>query len=277
MERPSFSVPLLDADGKSVNASGFYRVTTLIVPEHELSVTNEIPSTNIVGVLEVASTLTNTLAAVPWVALAEDPSHADGRPVTVSNYVHTSHLDHEDSVQVADKGHIYRKWDWDKPGKKWSGAITVTKNAVLAESPAEEHPISRDSAVWVTRKDPAAKPFFLIGQYSNAPVSLEIAGGSADAPVCTLVPNPTMAEVNVNTAYNWKGKSIEGDIIRIPNEKKAPLVLRWNGSEWGRYVNQGRVSVWKNDATIPAGTGAWYMRCADAFTVELPRERIEAQ
>ena len=277
MDRPSFSVPLLDADGKSVGASGFYRVTTLIVPEHKLSVTNEIPSTNIVGVLEVASTLTNTLTAVPWVALAEDPARADGRPVTVSNYVHTSHLQNEDSVQVADKGHIYRKWDWDKPGKKWSGAITVTKTAVLAESPAEEHPISRDSAVWVTRKDPAAKPFFLIGQYSNAPVSLEIAGGSADAPVCTLVPNPTMAAVNVNTAYNWKGKSIEGDIIRIPNEKKAPLVLRWNGSEWGRYVNSGRKSVWKNDATIPAGTGAWYMRCADAFTVELPRERIEAQ
>ena len=277
MERPSFSVPLLDADGKSVNASGFYRVTTLIVPEHELSVTNEIPSTNIVGVLEVASTLTNTLTAVPWVALAEDPARADGRPVTVSNYVHTSHLQNEDSVQVADKGHIYRKWDWDKHGKKWSGAITVTKNAVLAESPAEEHPISRDSAVWVTRKDPAAKPFFLIGQYSNAPVSLEIAGGSADAPVCTLVPNPTMAAVNVNTAYKWNGKPVVGDIIRIPNENKAPLVLRWNGSEWGRYVNSGRYSVWKNDATIPAGTGAWYMRCAESFSVELPRERIEAR
>jgi hypothetical protein len=276
MDRPSFSVPLLDADGKSVGASGFYRVTTLIVPEHELSITNEIPSTNIVGVLEVASTLTNTLAAVPWVALAEDPARADGRPVTVSNYVHTSHLDHEDSVQVADKGHIYRKWDWDKRGKKWSGAITVTKNAVLAESPAEEHPISRDSAVWVTRKDPAAKPFFLIGQYSNAPVSLEIAGGSADAPVCTLVPNPCLTATKVN-AYNWGDAPHEKDIIRIPNEKTAPLVLRWNGSEWGRYVNSGRKSVWKNDATIPAGTGAWYMRCAESFSVELPRERIEAQ
>ena len=279
MERPSFSVPLLDADGKSVGASGFYRVTTLIIPDGEKysSVTNEIPSTNIVGVLEVASTLTNTLAAVPWVSLAQDPAHDAPRPITVSNYVHTSHLDHDDAVQVADKGHIYRKWDWDKHGKKWTGAKTVTKNAVLEESPAEEHPISRDSAVWVTRKDPAAKPFFLIGQYSNAPVSLEIAGGSADATVCTLVPNPTMAAVNVNTAYNWNGKPIEGDIIRIPNEKKAPLVLRWNGSEWGRYVNQGRQSVWKNDATIPAGTGAWYMRCAGAFSVELPRERIEAQ
>ena len=277
MERHSFSVPLLDADGKSAHASGFYRVTTLIVPEHELSVTNEISSTNIVGVLEVASTLTNTLAAVPWVSLAQDPAHDAPRPITVSNYVHTSHLDHDDTVQVADKGHIYRKWDWDKHGKKWTGAKTVTKNAVLEESPADEHSISRDSAVWVTRKDPAAKPFFLIGQYSNAPVSLEIAGGSADAPVCTLVPNPTMAAVNVNTAYNWNGQPIVGDIIRIPNENKAPLVLRWNGSEWGRYVNSGRYSVWKNDATIPAGTGAWYMRCAGAFSVELPRERIEAQ
>lgn len=275
MERPSFSVPLLDADGKSVGASGFYRVTTLIIPDGEKysAVTNEIPSTNIVGVLEVASTLTNTLAAVPWVTLGEDPAVAEERPVTVSKYVHASHLDDDDAVQVADKGHVYRKWHWDKPGKKWSGAITVTKNAVLAESPAEEHSISRNSAVWVTRKNPAAKPFFLIGQYSNAPLSLTIEGGSPEAMVCTLVPNPSMQAVRVND-YDWKNMPLvgsKGDVIRIPNEKKVPLNLTWNGKTWGRWVKQ----QWKDDATVPAGTGFWYMRRGGAFEISLPVTEVE--
>ena len=89
-DRPSFSVPLLSDEGKSVDASGFYRVTTLIIPGGELAVTNEIPSTNIVGVLEVASTLTNTLTAVPWVSLAQDPANDAPLPITVSNYVMTT-------------------------------------------------------------------------------------------------------------------------------------------------------------------------------------------
>ena len=285
MDRPTFSVPLLGDDGKSVGASGFYRVTTLIVPDHKLSVTNEIPSTNIVGVLEVASTLTNTLAAVPWVALAEDPSHADGRPVTVSNYVHTSHLQNEDSVQVADKGHIYRKWDWDKHGKKWSGAITVTKNAVFAESPAEEHSISRDSAVWVTRKDPAAKPFFLIGQYSSAAVELTINSApqgedEVDA-VCTLVPNPSMEAVKINS-YNWGSNPHINDLIRIPNEQDSPVALHWNGREWGRIIPPEpgkRVGRYTNEDEVPAGRGFWYMRAKGGgeFKILLPRSDPSVQ
>ena len=275
MERPSFSVPLLDADGKSVGASGFYRVTTLIIPDGEKysSVTNEIPSTNIVGVLEVASTLTNTLAAVPWVALAQDPAHDAPRPITVSNYVHTSHLDHDDAVQVADKGHIYRKWHWDKPGGKWGSAITVTRSGVEPAIPAGEHRLQRNSAVWVERRDPAAKPFFLIGQYSNAPLSLTIEGGSPEAMVCTLVPNPSMQAVRVND-YDWKNMPLaggKGDVIRIPNEKKVPLNLTWNGKTWGRWVKQ----QWKDDATVPAGTGFWYMRRGGAFEISLPVTEVE--
>ena len=275
MERPSFSVPLLDADGKSVGASGFYRVTTLIIPDGEKysSVTNEIPSTNIVGVLEVASTLTNTLTAVPWVTLGEDPAVAEERPVTVSKYVHASHLDDDDAVQVADKGHIYRKWHWDKPGGKWGSAITVTRSGVEPAIPAGEHRLQRNSAVWVERRDPAAKPFFLIGQYSNAPLSLTIEGGSPEAMVCTLVPNPSMQAVRVND-YDWKNMPLaggKGDVIRIPNEKKVPLNLTWNGKTWGRWVKQ----QWKDDATVPAGTGFWYMRRGGAFEISLPVTEVE--
>ena len=276
MARPTFSVPLLGDDGKSVGASGFYRVTTLIIPDDEKysSVTNEIPSTNIVGVLEVASTLTNTLAAVPWVSLAQDPAHDATRPITVSKYVHASHLDHDDAVQVADKGHIYRKWHWDKGGKKWSGAITVTRDAVHAATDAEDHAIGRESAVWVKRGKPEEKPFFLIGQYSAADVTLTIEAGSAEDPVCTLVPNPCLNDVPVNS-YPWGDNPAAGDIVRIPNEKSAPLVLTWDGGkrEWGRIVRVPgqRYGVWSGDYKIPAGTGFWYMRCSSSFNIKLPK------
>ena len=63
------------------------------------------------------------------------------------------------------------------------------------------------------------------------------------------------------------------DLIRIPNGNKAPLLVQWNGREWGRHVNEGRKTVWTNDVTIPAGTGFWYMRCGDdggEFEITLP-------
>ena len=273
MDKPVFSVPLLDGDNKSVGASGFYCITTLIIPDGELSVTNEIPSTNIIGVLEVASTLTNTLAAVPWVELASDPDASKAQPMKVSGYLHTAHLENDDSVQVADAGHIYRKWNWNKGQKQWSGAITVTRNAVETAPLANEHELSRNSAVWVTRDKPAAKPFFLIGQYSSETQKLKIEAGTEANPICTLVPNPCLTATKVN-AYNWGEEPHEKDIIRIPNEKTAPIALRWDSSkkEWGRYVKKpdGRGSVWNNAAEVPAGTGFWYMRCGGEFEIALP-------
>ena len=274
-DEPRFSVPLLDGDNKSVEASGFYRITTLIIPEaFDLSVTNEIPSTNIIGVLEVASKLANTLTAVPWTALAKDPVESAANLVKVADYVHTPHLGAGDSVQVADKGHIYRSWEWGGQNNGWQGATTVTKNSVIPETAASAHTLSRDSAVWVTRNNPTEKPFFLIGQYSSETQKLKIEAGTEADPVCTLVPNPCLTAINVN-AYDWGANPIGNnkDLIRIPNGDKAPVLVQWNGSEWGRYVLEGRKSVWKNDVTIPAGTGFWYMRCGGEFEIELPASK----
>ena len=271
MTEPSFSIPLLNETGNSVDASGFYRVTTLIIPDDTLSVTNEIPSTNIVGVLEVASTLTNTLTAVPWVTLAEDPAAAEERPVTVSNYVHTPHLDHDDAIQIVGRNNVYKQYKWHKNEKKWHGSITATRNAVMMATDAAEQTITRDSAVWVSRNDPAAKPFFLIGQYASAPVELEIAGGSEAEPVCTLVPNPKIND------FKWGTNPHEKDLIRIPNEKGAPLLFTWNGEAWETFIGTDRGGYWTTEFEVPAGTGFWYMRCGAAFTLELPKSSPSAE
>ena len=273
-DEPRFSVPLLGENGASVGASGFYRITTLIIPdEFDLSVTNEIPSTNIVGVLEVASKLTNTLAAVPWTALAKDPVESAANLVKVADYVHTPHLEAGDSVQVADKGHIYRYWQWGGQNNGWEGAQTVTREAVLPETAASAYSLKRNSAVWVTRNKPDEKPFFLIGQYSSEVQKLKIEAGTDANPVCTLVPNPSLTAVALNdSVWKWGTNPLGNnkDLIRIPNGNKAPLLVQWNGTEWGRHVNEGRKTVWKNDVTIPAGTGFWYMRCGGEFEITLP-------
>jgi hypothetical protein len=277
---PDFDIPLLDAEGKSRDASGFYRLVTLIIPEDHPTVTNEIPSRNIVGVLEVKSAFTNTLSAVPWVSFAaKNATEPAGGPMTVAGYVHTPHLTTDDSVQIADKGHIYRRWHWKKnPGSPgaWDGAVTVTREALHTPPAASEQELPRTSAAWVSRSDPGAKPFFLIGQYASGAQTLTVNGAPADVEsVCTLVPNPSLEPVTVN-AYAWGTNPRDGDLVRIPNEKTAPVNLLWNAQKkaWGRYVKQpgSREGVWKTDDAVPAGMGFWYMRKGGggAFDLTLP-------
>jgi hypothetical protein len=141
---------------------------------------------------------------------------------------------------------------------------------------AAEQIITRDSAVWVSRNDPAAKPFFLIGQYASAPVKLEIAGGSEAEPICTLVSNPSLTPVKIND-FKWGTNPHEKDLIRIPNEKGAPLLFTWTGEAWETFIGTDRGGYWTTEFEVPAGTGFWYMRCGAAFTLELPKSSPSAE
>jgi hypothetical protein len=278
-QSPQVSIPLLDDEGKSLGASGFYRLTTLIVPNEDNSITNELPSTNIVGVLEVESSMKNTLVAVPWVSLAQDPRNEETvSPIKVSEFVNTSHLKDGDLLRVANKGFFYNQWNWNKGDKKWDKATTITSSGPVIPAEANEHSLIRNGALWVTRTNPELNSFFLIGQYSASTVSLTIEKGTEKDGVCTLVPNPSMKAVSVNS-YKWNGNPVKGDLIRIPNEENVPLNLSWNGSEWGRIVKVPgeRYGVWKNDEVIPAGTGFWYIRHGEAFEITLPKSDPEAK
>lgn len=262
---PHFTVPLLDGD-KSTGASGFYRVATLLVSS-DSSITNEIPSTNIVGVLEMAINLTNSITAVPWVSLPNDPAIADQYPLSVSNYIYTSLLENGDSIQMADKDFIFRKWDWNGESEKWVGAITVTKNAIYPGVDADKYPLARSGATWVKRSETATRPLFLIGQYSSAPIALEINGSTGERPAYTLVPNPSVVAISAND-YNWNSNPISGDEIQISED----VVLTWNGESWGRNLD----GVWKADDKIPAGTGFWYVRRGpDSFDLSLPLPNVK--
>jgi hypothetical protein len=275
LTRPETSITLLADNGESVGATGFYRLDTLIVPDEHLSITNEIPSTNIIGVLEIASSFTNTMVASPWVEFSAD-STSDVLPseISLSKLVETDHLHSGDALLAANKGQIYHQWYWSKEQSLWRDSYTVTKNGVEAPIDAGDIKLNKSSAVWVSRKKPQSRSFFLIGQYSSSDASADVAGGGTVAKkVCTLIPNPSISPVAVND-YDWGDKPSSTDTLRIPNDRDVPVILRWDVSkkEWGKLVPNGRNNDWKSDWVIPAGTGFWYHRSVEApFKINLPQ------
>jgi len=273
----SFSVALLDGTGKSTGASGLYRVTTLLVPDNDLSITNELPTTNIVGVLEIASGKKNTMTAVPFKGLATDP--ASPRSVAVSDLVALSLLSANDKIFAMADG-VYHQWKLSSDG--WvAAAATAIKIGGLLQTvttpPAAESLLARNQAVWVVRED-ASKPFFLIGQYSDEAVTVPIAA-AAESKGCTMLSNPHFQPLVINS-LDWGGGPAAGDVIQIPGAGN----LQWDATNrrwWRTAVTVNPVTRRvergiKTDDVIPAGQGVWYYRASPgAFSVTIPRETVD--
>ena len=286
---PSFNIELADGEGKSTGASGLYRVVTLIVPNQNLAITNEIPSTNIIGVLEVNSAFTNTITAVPWRRLASDPQYASD--VCMSNYVSTVNLTPGDSVYMLKDNTAYEMWTLLSDGK-WGGVTTVgtlpedaNYQFVSVATDADKKTFPRGNAVWVARQNPLAngspKPYFLVGQYESAAVDIAIAGGAAKAPAYTQVAIPDYHAFRIND-LDWGSNPGSKDMITIPNGATT-IVLYWVNGSWGSYLPVWDAKVQRTRNTfvpytdlIPAGTGFWYTRRAGAFTLKWqPAKTIE--
>ena len=253
----AFDIELLNSAGTSSGASGLYRVVTLLAYG---SVTNEIPSTNAVGIVEVASTATNTITAVPWKRLASAPGAASD--LTVSNFVAYANLSDGDAVYMLD-GRAYKMWK--KINGKWEAATTVSGSDTsisIVQNPGDPDvaTIPCGGAVWVQRTD-ATKPYFLVGQYDESAFSVTVPGSGA-----ALIANPFPTNVTLN-AINW-GTSVTNDIIRIPRNG-LHVDLSYKDGKWGYYnnvpvINNGIFTGAKEFVPytdpIPAGTGFIYDR-----------------
>ena len=266
---PSITLDLLDGNGKSTGATGFYRVFTLIVPEDELSITNEIPSTNIIGVLEVKSMLKTTMTAVPWTALAHDPSIVSN--MVVSGYMKPAQLAVGDTLHAITGDGVYQKYTVDSSGNWTNAAATITRSGTVVTPPACERELVRGNAVWIKRED-TSKPYFLVGQYAGGDVVTSVAGSSdGSTAACTMITNPNLTDMDIND-FTWGSNPTSKDVVWIPNGKKTPITLRWKNGKWGKYVVDTVLmeSVWKTDFTVPSGTGFWYNRYGPAFNVTIP-------
>ena len=286
---PSFPIELEDKSGNSVDASGLYRVVTLLVPNQNTTITNEIPSTNIIGVLEVNSAVSNTITAVPWKQLASDPVAA--RDVTVSNFVAELNLSTGDEVYTLDaEQRGYQMWNRQTDGI-WEPVTTVrtaddgSSLALQAEN-ADVARLPRGNAVWVKRAD-TAKPYFLVGQYDEGEVTVQVPGRTAVGAGLALIAIPTFKPVYLNKpddydgtqAYiDWSNFPVDAaDQIRVPVDGVQTGLTFQNG-KWGYYTT---TTVWNEKrkkfvvssvftpyaAAIPAGTGFFYFRMAsEGFT-----------
>lgn len=263
----AFDIGLLNDSGASMSAAGLYRVVTLLAYG---SVTNEIPSTNAIGIVEVASTATNTITAVPWKRLASAPGEASD--LTVSNFVAYANLSAGDAVYMLD-GRTYKMWKKKNDGT-WEAATTVSGNGAsisIKEAGAPDvATIPCGGAVWVQRAD-ATKPYFLVGQYDESAFSVTVPGSGA-----ALIANPFSTNVTLN-AIDWgKYTSVSNDTIRFIPSNGVNVELSYDSREqkWGYYTPKTNgtsitgVEFNSYNATIPPGTGFIYVRKGDEFTFE---------
>lgn len=279
---PSFPIELEDEGGNSVGASGLYRVVTLLVPNQDLSITNEIPSTNVIGVLEVDSAVSNTITAVPWKQLASDPVAA--RDVTVSNFVAELNLSTGDEVYTLDaEQRGYQMWNRQTDGI-WEPVTTVrtaddgSSLALQAES-ADVARLPRGNAVWVRRAD-TTKPYFLVGQYDEGEVTVQVPGKTAAGAGLALIAIPTFKPVYLNKPDDYDGTQAyidwskfpvgANDRIRVPvNGVQVEIECRngvWGTPDYAYVYNEKKKKmVWSSvfkpyDEPIKVGTGFFYFR-----------------
>lgn len=269
LEQSALGIPLYPDDRDDVrNPTGLYRLYSLVVPNSDLAVTNEIPSTNVIGVLKVASALRNTITAVPWKALASDPASASD--VMARAALHSANISPGDEIVAWDfaKG-MYRAWTRSAGG--WEAVTTVVggRDGVRMEAAEIDGTFVPGSAFWVCRGSPCdldgkkPKPYFLYGQFKSGGYTCSIPPGSAENPSSMMCANPTAYPVAVND-ISFEGTVGADDTLVLPNDGDASTVCVRNGQRWGYWRKQrygaAVKSVWAEDVTIGPGTGFWYVR-----------------
>lgn len=273
-----FTLALKDAKGASTGATGYYRLNTLIVPLNDPSVTNVIQSSNIAGVVEVASLDKHTMASVPFnkFKLVGDDSGCDS--VHVSEYLGDAFLSTDDYLRTLE-GDKFRVWQkvaaaTRSAGSSWKAYAAVKAGtATLQAIEADEFSLDRGRTVWVERANPSDH-FFIIGQYSGEPVEVTIKGcdptkTGKEAIGYTAVPNPCIKALDLNS-IDWGGNPVRGDNIRILNANGGITDLVWSSAkqQWGSQG--GKAGFTTKKAFVLPGTSFWYYRVGSGdFTISI--------
>jgi hypothetical protein len=271
------NIPLA-TDDPAFDPTGLYVFNLVFSPTNELLMGESvIPSVATVGVLRVSSALTNTVTTAPWHSMSVDSTNKVN--VLVSDVVNPNGLSAGDMIVAYDSAeNEFCGWRRDS-GTSWKALTTVTKDGISISEAATTQ-MSPGYAFWLVRSAPTPN-FYLVGRYTGCGYAAEIVGGSVADPGATLVANPTMGDVAIND-IDWQGKPLANDTITVPREDLAPLTLTWRSGKWGytdrRYdpENDKIVSTRVTDVTIPAGTGFWYTRRGESFTITWPLAWPEA-
>ena len=195
---------------------------------------------------------------------SKDPDLKPGKAITASRYLQRQMLNDGDALYVPDGIEHYEKWTLGAADGSavpaWSPVVTVYSNGsgdtVAAEaSDVETREIVRGGSTLVERET-RTTPFFLVGQYCGEDVVVRVAAGTAAAPVSSVITNPNLGDLDVNS-IGWGSNPTADDRIQIPTDGSIPLTLRWKNGKWGQTVvdPMKRKSVWKTEFSVKPGTG----------------------
>ena len=254
--------------GEDNDSTGLYVFNMVLVPTNTLDEgTAVLASCTTVGVMRVACSNANTVAAAPWKSMSVDT--VETRDISVGEVVNQNGLSIDDMI-VAYNAASKNFSGWANEGESgWKELATVTKSGVSFVD-AETAQMPRGNAFWLVRSAPS-KYFYLIGRYTGEDYVVELQGGSKAEPGYTLVANPTMCDVDLNDLkfVDGEGNPAEpavGDSIIV--QDAAGLQTRYyrdsKNEKWGRTktVRVGRRTTkeWQEGGNIPSGTGFWYNR-----------------
>ena len=246
--------------------TGLYTINVVFVPEGKENSDEVVESVNTMGILKVPSQKTLEIVAVPWNRLAPDANQA----VLVADLVKTATLTPGDKLHVYDRAKKnYKSWSYDiEKGWVALGTFKVTAAGLeqtLAPDQTEQT-VARGSAVWLERQD-ASKPFYLYGQYSKDEVETKVEKNQHN-----LVASPKMEPFDLNGG-GIAGAVNANDQIIVPNDGGVPKVYSCRNGKWGyskivevngiprsQFVTEG--------ATVPVGTGFWYVSKGGSPTIK---------
>ena len=252
--------------------TGLYVFNMVLVPTNALRVSQQSVLTSVatVGVLRVSSALTNTVLAVPWRSMTV--STTNDVNIVVSDVVNPNGVSSGDMILAYNSGTgDFNGWMHDGYGD-WDKVATVTKKGVSVSS-AEVTRLPRGNAFWLVRSEPT-EYIYMLGRHTGDDYVVELAGGSDKEPGHTLVANPTMNDVDLNSlVFVDKDGNVAtpavGDRIVTQNIAGLQTIYFRNAgnTQWGckvlQRIGNRTKQVWSPGGTIPAGTGFWYMRTGD--------------
>ena len=221
--------------------------------------TTAIESANTFGIFKLNdTTTTNLIISVPWVDCANE-----SQSTLVSNVVKTTGLTAGDELVWKTGSDTY--YGWKLVDGNWSPYEVVVKGEVTATPGAGEIRVSRGSALWLHRQNPANGPVYLFGQYTTAAVGET----SVSAGVTTLVANPGTSDMTLFSFNTSKVPALaKGDKVFYGSK-----TYTYDGSAWtykqpgssvsipgvGSFNQEETATVTaENTVTISAGTGFWF-------------------
>ena len=262
------NIPLSDDSDPTFDPTGLYEFNIVLAQTNDLGevvAQAVLPSCATIGVLRVSSAATNTIVAVPWRSASKGEDVEED--VLINETVNPNGLCDATRMYAWDtNGPSFHGWSFEL-GTQWSAIAAGTSDGI-AVTPTSATEFPRGGAFWLVRPAPTNEYIYLVGRYDGGAYSTALAGGSTNAPGFTMVANPTMEAVNLNS-LTFSATPAADDRIVIQDAAGFQKVYVRNAAntEWGRWVSrksEGLVTQeWvNNDGIVPSGTGFWYVRTA---------------